>query len=138
MTKAEYVLLWSAWARRHAFEVDKHDAAYAGMVEGIPVFVETGVRESGSYDVVVTLPIACGIVPMIVRAGETSDVKHRIVRAAQALVDDLDDLRSVAIHDEDVVLRFKHGVAPDDAVEIGARRIVDAWNTLENTDGAYR
>lgn len=130
---------WAAWAKAHGFEIDAHDAAYAGMVEGIPVYVETGIRDTGRYEVVVTLPIASGLAPVIIRRGAPAESASRMHAALEELVDELDELRCASIHDDDIELRFRAGTSPDAAVDIGARTVIDAWRSIAtSTTGAYR
>lgn len=130
---------WKSWAKERGFEIEGHDAAYAGMVEGIPVHAETGIRDTGRYEVVVIVPIVSGLDPVLIRRGARSDSAHRIHHALDELVSDLDELRCASIHDDDIELRFRAGTPPDVAVDIGARRVIDAWRSIDpTTSGAYR
>ena len=130
---------WATWAKERGFEIDGHDAAYAGMVEGIPVYAETGIRDTGRYEVVVTLPIASGLAPVLIRRGTRSESASRIHHALEELVGDLDELRCASIHEDDIELRFRAGTSPDIAVDGGARAVIDAWRSIEpSTSGAYR
>lgn len=130
---------WASWAKEHGFEIDGHDAAYAGMVEGIAVYAETGIRDTGRYEVVVTLPIASGLAPTIIRRGTRIESGTHLHRALSDLVTDLDELRCASIHDDDIELRFHAGTPPDVAVDIGARTVIDAWRSVAtSTTGAYR
>lgn len=130
---------WASWAKEHAFEIDGHDAAFAGMVEGIPVHAETGIRDTGRYEVVVMIPIATGLEPALIRRGTRIEGASRIHRALEELVADLDELRCATIHEEDIELRFRAGTSPDVAVDAGARTVIDAWRSIDpSTRGAYR
>lgn len=130
---------WASWAKENGFETDAHDAAYAGMVEGIAVYAETGIRDTGRYEVVVKLPIACGVEPTIIRRGTRRGSASRMHRALEELVSDLDELRCASIHDDDIELRFRAGTSPDVAVDVGARTVIDAWRAIDpNATGAYR
>jgi len=142
MKRHELVQRWKAWAAEHHFELDRHDAAYGGMIEGIAVYVDTGVRDSGLYDVVVKLPIATGMTPAIVRrdtpVAEGDDV-HRVRRAVEELAESVNAIKSIAIHEDELALRFAHGTEPDIAVDLGARRVIEAWKAFDpNAVGAYR
>ena len=91
------------------------------------------------YEVVVTLPIASGLAPVLIRRGTRSESASRIHHALEELVGDLDELRCASIHEDDIELRFRAGTSPDIAVDVGARAVIDAWRSIEpSTSGAYR
>lgn len=139
MTTQTSLRTWASWAKEHGFEIDAHDAAYAGMVEGIAVYAETGIRDTGRYEVVVMLPIASGLAPVLIRRGTKIESATRIHHALAELVTDLDELRCASIHEDDIELRFHAGTPPDIAVDIGARTVIDAWRSIDpSTSGAYR
>lgn len=141
-SRRELAFAWAAWADEAGFQPHEHDAAYEGWSSAIPVVVETGVRESGLYDVVVTVAIACGLAPVLVkRSDPPSPGEPRVVDAIRRLFADVPELRSAAIGEDDVVLRFAPRTHPYE-IPGGLRgviaRIVAAWSAPDATPAPYR
>lgn len=64
---------YAAWAEEHRLAEGEHDAAYAGVLSGVRVRIDTGVRDSGLYAVVVTIAIACGLRDVLVKRGRDEE-----------------------------------------------------------------
>jgi hypothetical protein len=75
---------------------DDHDAAYRGVIDDLSVRVETGVRDSGAYDVIVEVAVdtslASGIHRREKRDGE--DPRARAIVDRLAGIDELLSLRT--------------------------------------------
>lgn len=141
-THRELAFAWAAWAEDAGFRTHEHEAAYAGAIAAVPVVVETGVRETGFYDVVVTVPLACGLEPVLVKRSDRPGADEpRVVRALRQLLADVPDLRSASIGTDDVVLRFAPGTHPFEirgGLEGAVTDLVAAWSAPDTAATPYR
>ena len=121
--------MFARWAEQHRLVPHGHDAAYAGDISGVRVALETGVRDTGLYDVVVTLDVACRVPPIILKRTKKTESDNRVVRAAEDLLGEQETMRSVLVDEEQVVLRWWRNVAFEQ-IDEAIQRVVEAWRTL--------
>jgi hypothetical protein len=122
-------MMFEQWADRHRLVKHGHDAAYAGAMCGVRIAVETCVRDTGLYDVVVTLDLECRVEPIILKRTKKTASENRVVRTAHALLGEQDTMRSVLIDDAQIVVRWWREVALEE-IEEAVQRIAEAWRTL--------
>ena len=120
---------FARWAGQRRLVPHGHDAAYAGDISGVRIAVETGVRDTGLYDVVVTLDVACRVAPVILKRATRTESDNRVVRAAEELLGEQETMRSVFVDEEQVVLRWSRTVALEQ-IDEAIQRVVEAWRTL--------
>jgi len=96
---------------------------------GVRVGLETGIRDTGLYDVVVTLDIACRADPIVLKRAKPIESDNRVVRVVGELLGEQDTMRSVVIDEEHVVLRWSRNVGLEQ-IDEAIQRIVEAWRTL--------
>lgn len=121
--------MFGSWAEAQGLVPHGHDAAYAGAMSGVRVAIETGVRNTGLYDVVVTLALECRHDPVILKRTSEVQSEHRVVRTACDLLAEQETMRSLRIDDAEVIIRWGRDVAIEQ-IEDAVRRIADAWRTL--------
>jgi hypothetical protein len=98
---------FASWAADRDFVTEGHDARYVGRLAGKRVVIDGGIRDSGTYDVVVTVDVASGLSPRIVRRGTEGTFRA---------VFDEPRVLSVRVLDATIEVRLSPGTSPD-AVE---------------------
>ena len=121
--------MFERWAEERRLVPHGHDAAYAGDIAGVRIGVETGVRDTGLYDVVVTLDLSCLIEPVLLKRSKTSESAHRVLRVAEELLAEQETMRSISIEETQVVVRWWRNVAFEQ-IDEAVQRLVEAWRTL--------
>lgn len=131
-------LAYAAWADDRRLAEGEHDAVYTGMLSGVRVHVDTGVRDTGAYAVVVRIAIACGPNDVLVkRGGDAKSADDRVVAAARALVDERRMIRSVRLEQDAVEIRLDPG-SGGEVIEEAVRRIADAWRSPGRAQAPFR
>lgn len=121
--------MFERWAEERRLVLHGHDAAYAGDMAGVRIGIETGVRDTGLYDVVVTLDVTCGIDPILVKRKNGVRSDNRVARVGVELLGEQETMRSISIEEERVVVRWWRTVVLEQ-IDEAVRRLVEAWRTL--------
>ena len=109
----------------------RHNAEFRGHWTDVPLELETGIRQSGLYGVVVTLALDLGSPPVVLRAAADTDNER-----LRALFEQHDALVVLRIDAGRVTLRLRPGTGPR-AIEA----MLDAVFTLARVSreaGPYR
>lgn len=131
-------IAYAAWADDRKLAEGEHDAAYAGVLSGVHVHVDTGLRDTGAYAVVVRIAIACGLHDVLVKRGiEAKSADDRVVAAARSLVDEQRMIRSVRLEEDAVEIRLDPG-SDGDVIEEAVRLIADAWRSPGGAQAPFR
>lgn len=125
----ERARMFERWAEERRLVLHGHDAAYAGDMAGVRIGVETGVRDSGLYDVVVTLDVICGVAPLLLKRSGEVESDNRVARVAGELLGEQETMRSISIEEGRVAIRWWRTVALTH-IDEAVRRLVEAWRTL--------
>ncbi len=130
---------YAAWADERRLAEGEHDAAYVGVLSGVHVQIDTGVRDSGLYAVVVRMAIACGLEPLLLKRSDDVGAarEDRVVAAARELLRESSALRSVRVDEDAVELRLNAG-SDGGAIEAAVRRIADAWRSPGRAQAPFR
>ena len=123
-----------AWASERGLDAED-ERAFRGTFGDVPRVLDTGIRDSGAYDVVARISIACGVAPIVIK-DPAPNVEHRVARAIRELVGD-GDLRSAFIGEDFVELRFP-STTPLDHIERALEAVTAAWHSPDETRSAYR
>jgi hypothetical protein len=105
------------WAVERRVDEDGHDAAYRGVIDDLSVRVETGVRDSGAYDVVVEVAAATGLAPGVHRLEKRAGEDPR----ARAFVDhlaEIAELISLRTSPDQLIVRLDPGTLPEAVDEV--------------------
>lgn len=100
---------FAAWARRRRFTAGRHDAEFHGRWNDAAVELETGIRRSGLYAVVVGVDVALDVVaaPLVLHgSNETNDERLQTLFATHG------ELAGLRIETGKVTLRMKAGTRP--------------------------
>jgi hypothetical protein len=103
----------------------------------VPLVLDTGIRDSGEYDVIARLSIACGVPSIVVKKDTPVDENHRVLRGVKELLLEKGSLRSAFIGEDVVELRFAATTSLeriDDAID----RVLEAWSSPGMGGPAYR
>lgn len=135
--RREVAAEYAAWAGAQGLAEDGHDAAYRGTLAGVRVRIETGVRQSGLYDVVIRIFVACGTEDLVIKRGLEVASDHRVVAASRALLDECVHVRSVRLDRDTVEVRCAAGSSGEE-LEEAVTRIADAWRSPGASTAPFR
>jgi hypothetical protein len=126
-----------AWALDRGLSQHVHEDAYAGTLSGLPVVLDTGIRDSGEYDVIARLAMACGVASVVLKKDTPIEDGHRVLRGVKELLLEKGALRSAFIGEDVVELRFA-ATTPLERVEHAIDKVIEAWRSPGKEGSAYR
>jgi len=121
---------WVMWAEKSSFSSDGHEDRFRGMLEGVEVLVESGIRESMAGLVEATIDLAAGERLGVMRDWDArEDDSPRITALREVLRGDR-SLFSLRIDATSFVLRMNSQSAPERA-EAAVRAMIAAWRSVD-------
>jgi hypothetical protein len=110
---------YAEWASERGLSSDRHEATFHGWLRGanVPVAVETGIRASDLYLVIVTIYLDCGVPLRVLRSDDAREDHENdgpILSSMRALLRRKPSLLAIRIDELAVTLRMRPGTRPAD------------------------
>jgi hypothetical protein len=134
--KTALLTRYMRWAEATGLSPHRHDAELRGTFRDVPIEIETGVRESDLYSVVVTLDVRSRVSVHVKRGEEVGTDEPQLARDLRAILDTLPALASVRVDAHGISCRLRPGTAPA-AVEAAIDEVLPTVLAAQS-EGPYR
>lgn len=121
---------WVTWAQEKGFSVDGHEDRFRGIIDGVEVRVENGIRESISGPVEATIHLAAGERLGVISGREAREDDTARVAALREVLRRDRARPSIRIDATSFVVRTDGKSAPE-RVEAMVRALIAAWRSGE-------
>lgn len=126
---------YAAWASARDLSMFRHDACFRGKLHDVEVVIESSIRDSGFYDVVLEVAIESGEAPQILRRGQppAGEGAHA---ALHAVLERHDAITSLRLEARAVAVRLAPATPPA-TVETVTAEVIEAVRQSRGA-GPYR
>ena len=111
--KHQLLRSFAEWASEQRLTVHRHEAQFRGRLRDTPVEIETGIRDSDLYTVVVMIHFACGHAVTVLRSGgEARPEDSALVSRLRAILRDARSVLSIRLDETIITVRMELGSSP--------------------------